>query len=125
MDKLRRYMRSITRSNRLRDKPSRRTLLSKPSHRNLETRRAVHKGPLKIKSDTRVWLGTAYEHVAGSGPLQRLRIISNRSINQTSHAGMTASNPARPSDGNIARFRQFTQTRKLTIPRDGNPAARE
>src|ERR1700722_20116846 len=37
-------MRSITRSNRLRDKPSRRTLLSKPSHRNLETRRALHKG---------------------------------------------------------------------------------
>src|ERR1700683_4136028 len=125
MDRLRRYMRSITRSNRLRDNPSRRTLLSKPSRRNLETRRAFHKGPLKIKSDTRVWLGTAYEDVPGSGPLQRLRIINYRSVNQPSHAGMTDSNPARPSDRNIARFRQFKQTRKLTIPRDGNPAARE
>src|SRR5208283_1354265 len=81
--------------------------------------------PLKIQSDTRVGLGTAYEHVAGSGSLQRLRIISNRPINQSSHAGMTDSNPARPSDRNIARFRQFKQTGKLTIPRGGNPAARE
>jgi hypothetical protein len=39
-------MRSITRSNRLRDKPSRRTLLSKPSHRNRETLRAFHKGSI-------------------------------------------------------------------------------
>src|SRR5580658_4322550 len=80
---------------------------------------------LKIQSDTRVWLGTAHEHVPGSGPLQRLRVVSNRSINQTSHAGMTDSNPARPSDWNVARLRQFEQTGKLTIPSGGNPATRE
>src|ERR1700674_3969660 len=79
----------------------------------------------KIQSDTRVWLGTAYEHVPGSGPLQRLGVINNRSANQTSHAGMTDSSPARPSDGNIARFRQFKQTGELTIPSGGNPATRE
>jgi hypothetical protein len=32
---------------------------------------------LKIQRDTRTWLGTAYEHVPGSGPLQRLRVINN------------------------------------------------
>src|SRR5208337_1581458 len=80
---------------------------------------------LKIQSDTRVWLGAAYEHVPGSGPLQRLRGISNRSANQASHAGMTDPGPARPSDRNIARFRQFKQTGKLTIPGGGNPATRE
>src|SRR5271168_1047345 len=37
----------------------------------------------KIQSDTCVWLGTAYEHVPGSGHLQRLWVVSNRSINQT------------------------------------------
>src|SRR5579863_224234 len=79
----------------------------------------------KVQSDTRVWMGTAYKHVPGSGPLQRLRVIDNRSVDQTSHAGMTDSNPARPSDRNVARFRQFKQTGKLAIPRDGNPATRE
>jgi SnoaL-like domain len=44
MDRLRPFMRSITPSKRLRDKPSRRTLLSNPGHRNLETRWAFHKG---------------------------------------------------------------------------------
>src|SRR5450432_1408069 len=63
----------------------------------------------KIQSDTRVWLGTAYERVPRSGPLQRLRVVSNRSANQTSHAGMTDSSPARPSDRNVARFRQLKQ----------------
>src|SRR5580698_157023 len=80
---------------------------------------------LKIQSDTRVWLGTAYEHVPGSGPLQRLRIINNRSANQTSHAGMADSSPARPSDRNIARFRQFKQTFESRIPCGGNPATHE
>src|SRR5882762_2012349 len=79
----------------------------------------------KIQSDIRVWLGTAYENVPGSGPLQRLRVISNRSANQTRHAGMTDSNPARPSDRNVARFRQFKQTPKFRIPSDSNPATRE
>src|SRR5208283_1694906 len=79
----------------------------------------------KIQSDTRVWLGTAYEHVPGSGPLQRLRVIGNRSANQTSHAGMTDSSPARPSDRNVARFRQFKQTSEFRIPSGGNPATRE
>src|ERR1700675_4384172 len=79
----------------------------------------------KIQSDTGVWLGTAYEHVPGSGPLERLRVISNRSANQTSHAGMTDSSPARPPDRDVARFRQFKQTGKLTIPSGGNPAPRE
>src|ERR1700686_1012798 len=79
----------------------------------------------KIQSDTRVWLGTAYEHVPGSGPLQRLRAIHNRSANQTSHAGMTDSSPARPSDRNIARFRQFKQAPEFRIPGGGNPATRE
>jgi hypothetical protein len=49
---------------------------------------------LKVQSDIRVGLGTAYEHVAGSGPFQRLRVIANRSGNQTSHAGVTDSSPA-------------------------------
>src|SRR5580658_4095613 len=80
---------------------------------------------LKIKGDTRVWLGTAYEHVPGGGPLQRLRIINNRSGNQTRHAGVTDSSPARPSDRNVARFRQFKQAREFRIPSSGNPAARE
>src|SRR5271169_3064219 len=80
---------------------------------------------LKIKSDTRVWLGTAYEHVPGSGPLQRLRVISNRSVNQTSHAGMTDSNPARPSNRNITRFRQCKQASKFRVPSGSNPATRE
>src|ERR1700675_4772583 len=79
----------------------------------------------KIQSDTRVWPGTAYEHVPGSGPLQRLRVINNGSANQTSHAGMTDSNPARPSDRNVARFRQFKQTPEFRIPSGGNPATRE
>jgi hypothetical protein len=61
----------------------------------------------KIQSDVRVRLGTTYEHVVRSGPLQRLGVISNRSVNQTGHAGMTDSNPARPSHRNIARFRHF------------------
>jgi hypothetical protein len=34
----------------------------------------------EIQRDTRVWLGTAYEHVPGSGTLQRLRVINNRSV---------------------------------------------
>src|SRR5208283_2957370 len=80
---------------------------------------------LKLQSDTRAWLGTAYEHVPGSGLLQRLRVINNRSANQTSHAGMTDSSPARPSDRNVARFREFKQAREFRIPRDGNPATRE
>src|SRR5580700_12301263 len=80
---------------------------------------------LKIQSDTRVWLRTAYEHVPGSGPLQRLRVISNRSANQTSHAGVTDSSPARPSDRNVARFRQFKQTSEFRIPCGGNPATRK
>src|SRR5271169_6338106 len=79
----------------------------------------------KIQSDTCVWLGAAYEHVPGSGPLQRLRVITNCSANQTSHAGMTHSSPARPSDRNVARFRQFKQAGKFTIPSGGNPATRE
>jgi hypothetical protein len=48
----------------------------------------------KIQDYTRVWLGTAYEHVPGSGPLERLRVINNRSANQTIDAGMTDSSPA-------------------------------
>src|SRR5580698_2908026 len=79
----------------------------------------------KIQSDTRVWLGTAYEHVPRSGPLQRLRVINNRSANQASHAGMTNSTTARKSDRNIARFRQFKQTPEFRIPGGGNPATRE
>src|SRR5580704_13610450 len=79
----------------------------------------------EIESDTRVGLGTAHEDVPGSGPLQGFRVIGNRSVNQASHAGMTDSSPARPPDRNVACFRQFKQTRELTIPRDGNPAARE
>src|SRR5213080_3049941 len=71
----------------------------------------------KIQSDTRVWLRTAYEHVSGSGPLQRLRVINNQSANQTSHAGMTDSSPARPSDRNVARFREFKQASEFRIPR--------
>src|SRR5208337_663713 len=78
-----------------------------------------------IQSDTRVWLGTAYEHVPRSGPLERLRVVSNRSINQTSHAGMTDTNPARPSDRNVARFRQFKQAPEFRIPSGSNPATRE
>jgi hypothetical protein len=31
----------------------------------------------EMQSDTRGWLGKAYEHVASGGPLQRLRIINN------------------------------------------------
>jgi len=79
----------------------------------------------KIQSDTRSWLGTAYQHVPGSGPLERFGIISNRSANQTSHAGMTDASPARPSDRNVARFRQFKQTRESRIPSGGNSATRE
>src|SRR5271169_2169193 len=79
----------------------------------------------KIQSHTRVWLGAAYEHVPGSGPLQRLRVINDRPANQTSHAGMTDSSPAGPSDRNIARFRQFKQAREFRIPNGGNPAARK
>src|SRR5580692_12793837 len=79
----------------------------------------------KVQNDTRAWLGTTYEHVSGSGSLQRLRVTNNRSANQTGHAGMANPGSARPSHWNVARFRQFEQTRKLTIPRDGNPAARK
>src|SRR2546429_488713 len=79
----------------------------------------------KIQSDTRVWLRTAYEHVSGSGPLQRLRVINNQSANQTSHAGMTDSSPARPSDRNVARFREFKQASEFRIPSGGHPATRE
>src|ERR1700683_738418 len=79
----------------------------------------------KIQSDARVWLGTAQEHVSGSGPLQWLRVIGNRSVNQTRHAGMTDSNPARPTDRNVARFRQFKQALEFWIPGGGNAAARE
>ena len=85
----------------------------------------IIKGRLKIQSDTRVWLGTAYEHVPRSGPLQRLRVVHNRSGNQASHAGMTDSSPARPSHRNIARFRQFKQAGESRIPIGRKPAARE
>jgi hypothetical protein len=54
----------------------------------------------KIQGDTRACLRTATEHVPGSGPLKRLRVIDERSVNQTGHAGMTDSNPARPSERN-------------------------
>src|ERR1700751_5106194 len=61
------------------------------------------KDPLsKIQSDTRVWLGTAYEHVPRGGPLQRFRVVSDRSGNQTSHARVAGSSPARPADGDRA-----------------------
>ena len=70
----------------------------------------------EIHSDTRAGLGTAYENVPRSGPLQWLRVISNRSANQTGHAGITDARPARPSDRNVARFRQFKQTAEFRIP---------
>src|SRR5271165_2831421 len=79
----------------------------------------------KIQSDTCVGLGTAYEHVPGSGLLQRLRVINYRSANQASHAGMTDSSPARPSDRNVAGLRQLKQAREFRIPHGGNAAARE
>src|SRR4051812_28287042 len=79
----------------------------------------------KIQRDTRAWSGTAYEHVTGSGLLQRLRVIDNRSVNQTSHAGMTHSTPARPSGRDVARFSQFKQAPKFWIPGSGNPATRK
>src|SRR5438270_414930 len=79
----------------------------------------------KIQSDTSAGLGTAYEHVSGSGSLQRLMVINSRSANQTGHTGMTDSSPARPSDGDVARFRQFKQASEFRIPSGGNPATRE
>jgi hypothetical protein len=79
----------------------------------------------KIQCDTRVRLGTAYEHVPGSGILQRLRVISNGSADQTSDARMADSCPARKSDRNVARFRQFEQAREFRIPSGGNPATCE
>ena len=79
----------------------------------------------KIQSDTGVWLGTAYEHVPGSGLLQWLRVINNRSANQASDAGMTDPSAARPSDRNVARFRQFKQVSEFRIPSGGNPATRK
>ena len=81
--------------------------------------------PLKIEGDARGWLGTAHERVPGSRHLQWLRVISNRSGNQASHAGVTDSSPARPSDRNIARFRQLKETREFRVPRRGNSTARE
>jgi hypothetical protein len=48
----------------------------------------------KIQGDTSVWLGAAYEHVPGSGPFERFRVIRNRPANQTSHTGMTDPSPA-------------------------------
>src|SRR5579872_2555742 len=87
--------------------------------------RTSESGLSKIQSDSRVWLGTAYEDVPVSGPLERFRVVSNRSANQTSHAGMTDSRPARPPDRNIARFRQFEQGGEFRIPRGSNPATRE
>src|SRR6516164_3135307 len=73
----------------------------------------------KIQNDIGVWLGTAYEDVPGSGPLQRFGVINNRSANQTRRAGVTDSSPARPSGRNVARFHQFKQARKLRIPSGG------
>ena len=61
----------------------------------------------KIQNDIGVWLGTAYEDVPGSGPLQRFGVINNRSANQTRRAGVTDSSPARPSGRTVARFHQF------------------
>src|SRR2546429_3271182 len=49
--------------------------------------------------------------------LQRLRVINNQSANQTSHAGMTDSSPARQSDRNVARFREFKQASEFRIDR--------
>src|SRR5205814_6517359 len=85
----------------------------------------LRKLPLKIQGDARSWLGTAHERVPGCRHLQRLRVISNRSGNQASHAGVTDSSPARPSDRKVARFRQFKQTREFRIPSGGNSASRE
>src|SRR5579862_2171695 len=79
----------------------------------------------KIQSDTCAGMGTAYENVPGSGPLQRLRVIRNRSGNQTSRAGVTDSSTARPSNRNVARFGQFEQTREFRIPRGCNSTTRE
>src|ERR1700739_806801 len=93
---------------------------------NIFSNRSSVKGLLsKIQSDTRVWLGTAYEHVPRGGPLQRLRVVSDRSGNQTSHASVADSSPARPVDGNIARFRQFKQARALRTPAGGASPARD
>ena len=81
--------------------------------------------PSKVQSDARLWLRTAYEHVPGSRSLQRFRVINNGPSNQTSYAGMTNSSPARPSDRNVARFRQFKQAPEFWVPTGGNPATRE
>ena len=35
----------------------------------------------KIERDGRAWLGTANQQIPGSGPVQRLRVINNRSAN--------------------------------------------
>ena len=75
--------------------------------------------PSKIRGDTRACLGSAHEHVPGSAPLQRFRVINNRSANQTSHTGMAHSAPAQPPDRNIARFRQVKQTSEFRIPGGG------
>src|SRR5690348_638550 len=79
----------------------------------------------KIKADIGVWLRTAHQHIPGSRPLERFGVITNRSANQTSHAGVAYSGPARPSDWNVARFSQFKQAPELRIPRGGDSTTRK
>src|SRR5579864_7590947 len=65
----------------------------------------------KVQNDTRFRLGTAHEQAPRSGPLRRIRVISNRSANQTLYAGMTDSSSARPPDRKVARLRRQAGSR--------------
>lgn len=65
-----------------------------PDHAEQGAQAQQTTGDLKVQSDIRLWLGTAQEHVPGSGLLERFRVINNRSGDQTRHAGVTDPRPA-------------------------------
>src|SRR5215470_12987136 len=80
---------------------------------------------LKINYDVCVWLRATNKHISRCGLFEWLRMIANRSANQTCHASVADASPARPSHWNVTRFSEFEQTLELRVPGNGDPTPGE
>src|SRR5262249_30240005 len=69
--------------------------------------------------------GAANKHISRSGLLERFGLISNRPANETCHARVADTGPARPPDWDVTRFSEFEQTLIFRIPCGCNSAARK
>jgi hypothetical protein len=79
----------------------------------------------KIKSDIYARLRAANQDISESRSLKWFRVVMNRSTDHACHACMADPGSARPSDRDVASFRQFEQTIESAIPFDGDPASCE